>query len=492
MNPQALLDSIKGKSVMVVGDIMLDVFVYGDASRISPEGPVPVLSIARENHMLGGAGNVVANLAALGVNPFLFALSGADENGAKMRGIAKELGADITGLLEDNSRPTTVKTRFLAQGQQLLRSDFEKTHALSNALETRMLGLIEKALPMVQAVILSDYGKGVLTASLIAKVIDLAHAKGLPVLVDPKRHDYSIYKGADIVTPNRKELAQASGAAHVKSDVEIIAAARKIIAQAGIANVVATRSEDGMTLVGADGETHYRAQAREVFDVSGAGDTVIATIAACLAAGADLNDSAHIANIAAGIAVGKVGTTPVRPDEISVAFDNDADLSMQSPVFEDWPAAKEMVDRWKAKGLRVGMTCGCFDILHYGHVNYLAGARRNCDRLVLALNHDTSVKILKGPERPVNDQMARATVLASLASVDMVVFFGAEKTGEDNTPKAVIAALKPDLFFKGGDYIAASLPETPIVESYGGRVEIMNLYEGYSTTATIEKMKNKA
>lgn len=491
------LNKIPNVAVLVVGDLMLDIFSYGDASRISPEGPVPVLKVERETRMLGGAGNVITNLSALKAKPYLFALVGFDDHGAEARKIAQTLGADCAGLLEDESRPTIVKHRFLAQNQQLLRCDFEKTHSIYENLEDKMFGLIEKTLPKVQAVVLSDYGKGVLTRSLIAKIMDAAHKLKLPVLVDPKGFDYTLYNGADVVTPNRKELAEATNGLPTKSDSEVVTAAQKLMAQANIQNVIATRSEDGMSVVkGNDSANpvHLRTNAREVFDVSGAGDAVIATIAASMAAGASLEFAATLANYAGGIAVSKLGTTPVRLDELFAAVEGQIsnDHGLTARVFQDWDSAKEAVDVWKAKGLRVGFTNGCFDILHTGHVGYLATARQKCDRLIVGLNHDVSVKLLKGPTRPVNDEMARAAVIGALASIDMVVFFGAEKMGDDNTPSALIGALQPDCFFKGGDYKVESLPEAKIVHSYGGTVEVLNLYEGFSTTSTIEKMKKGA
>lgn len=487
------LKAIENLKIMVVGDIMLDTFIYGDVERISPESPVPVLAVTREDKMLGGAGNVVSSLAALKAKPVLFSVVGDDANGAEVASIAKSLGAETSGLITDKTRPTILKTRYLARSQQVLRTDIEKTHAISEDIENKILTAVQKGLKQAKAIVLSDYGKGVLTKSLLEKIIRAANEAGIPVLVDPKGHDFSIYRGADIVTPNRKELGEAAGVKNLKGDEEIVAAAKKIIRDCGIKNVLATRSEDGMSLVPSVGGTlHLKGQAREVFDVSGAGDTVIATMAAVLGTGADSFAAAEMANIAGGIAVSKVGTTPVRAEEILAALEGREDgNSLQAPI-AGWAQAGEQIRKWKAQGLKVGMTGGCFDIIHYGHVNYLNEARRNCDRLVLALNHDASVKILKGPSRPVNDEIARATVIGALASVDMVVFFGAEKTGEDNTPVALLTELKPDIFFKGGDYTVDQLPEAKPVLAYGGEVSIMKMHEGYSTTGIIEKSRKSA
>ena len=507
-----IIEKIPHSTILVVGDIMLDTFVYGSVSRISPESPIPVLSIARDNRMLGGAGNVLSNLSGLGAKTHIISVVGEDEYGGIVKGIAETMGADADTILSDPGRPTTLKTRYLARNQQLLRTDLEKTHKLDQDMEDKLIEKAGRALDDVQAVILSDYGKGVLTERIISTVIDQARKRSIPVLVDPKGQDYSLYKGAAVVTPNRNELSGATGGLPTKEDAHVVKAAETLIDQSGIAAVVATRSEDGMTIVqqSEDGTgfrqpTHLKTRAREVYDVSGAGDTVIATIAAALAAGASLVESAALANVAGGIVVAKVGTTPIRASELIEAQDREEYSLQTNPVGDmatidrtrqarilNWDDATQQVQKWRARGLKVGFTNGCFDILHYGHINYLNQARNKCDRLVLGLNHDQSVRLLKGPERPVNDELARATVIGALGSIDMVVLFGAEKDGEDNTPCALISKLQPDIFFKGGDYTIDQLPEAGIVQSYGGEVSIMSLFEGYSTTSTIEKMKEEA
>ena len=493
---QSLVETLKaaeGRKIMVVGDLMLDIYIYGEVERISPESPVPVLSIRNEDKMLGGAGNVLTNLCALGVTPVMFALVGDDDAGKTVAAIAKDLGADVSNIVRDPSRPTTLKTRYLAKHQHMLRTDVEKTHTIAYDLEKTMLSGIMKTMRDVQAVVLSDYGKGVLSKTMLENIVMAAKAAKVPVLVDPKGHDYSIYRGADFVTPNRKELAEATASPALKTDAEIADAAQKLIKQSGIACVIATRSEDGMSVVTASAEpVHLRTQAREVFDVSGAGDTVIATLAAMLSCGADITTAAKIANIAAGIAVSKVGTTPVRSDEIGDMIESGAQQGggRQARLADDSDALSQ-IRKWQAQGLKVGFTNGCFDIIHKGHVNYLDQARSHCDRLVLALNSDASVKILKGPTRPINDEEARAAVIGSLSSVDLVVLFGATKAGEDNTPCALIEKLRPDIFFKGGDYTIEQLPEAKVVQAYGGEVNIMGLEDGFSTTNIIAKSGQK-
>lgn len=486
------LNAMKGLSIMVVGDLMLDQFVYGDVDRISPESPVPVLNIQKQDMMLGGAGNVLTNLSALGITPVVFAVVGADTQAQFVRDIAKKAGADASGILTDESRPTTLKTRYLARHQHLLRTDFEKTHPLSSDIEAKIFAGIEKAMKGVKAIVLSDYGKGVLTKTLLSKIIATANKANVSVLVDPKGNDYTIYCGADIVTPNRKELALAAGTSALVSDDEITNAAQKIIKDCGVACVVATRSEDGMSVISSARPMHLKTEAIEVFDVSGAGDTVIATLAAAIAAGATMEDAARLANLAGGIAVSKVGTTPVRMEELYAALLRGVPGEGRVARLADESEAVDQVRTWQAKGLKVGFTNGCFDILHKGHVMYLEEARKQCDRLVVALNHDASVKILKGPSRPVNDEDARAAVLGALSCVDLVVLFGAAKTGEDNTPAAIIGKLRPDIFFKGGDYKEDQLPEAKVVRAYGGAVSIMNLQDGFSTSAIIAKSAAKA
>lgn len=483
------LEKMTASRVLVVGDLMLDRFVYGDVTRISPESPVPVLKVTREDLMPGGAGNVLANLKGLGVAATIVALIGDDDDGALMTRLAGALGE--TALVTAADRPTIVKTRFLASHQHMLRVDEERSKPITPETEAGLIAAVERLVPQHQALVLSDYNKGVLSKTVLKAAIAAAKKAGIPVLVDPKGTDYGCYAGADIVTPNRKELAEATGGLPTATDADIEAAAGNIIATAGIAAVVATRSQDGMSVIRqGDAPLHLRAQALEVFDVSGAGDTVIATIAAALAAGASLNDAAALANLAGGIVVAKVGTAAIRAEELLRAANGEGSTVSASgqAALCGWDEAREQVKRWQAQGLKVGFTNGCFDILHAGHVHYLNEARGHCDRLVLGLNHDASVRILKGPTRPVNIETDRATVIGGLGAVSLVVLFGAEEKGQDNTPCALIDHIRPDLFFKGGDYTVDQLPEAKIVQAYGGEVRLMGLTAGLSTTNTIKKI----
>ena len=492
---KSLIKNYHNQDILLIGDVMLDRFVYGGVSRISPEGPIPVLSVAREDKMLGGAGNVFANLQGLGCSVQMIAVVGKDDAAQEIKNLIEVLGGSSDGLVHDEGRPTILKTRFLSQNQQLLRVDYEDSLEVSDALQRQILEKAETIISGKKVLILSDYGKGMLTPWLIQKLIKLAKKNKVPVIVDPKGNDFSIYKGANIVTPNRKELSEATGGHAVGSDQEIEEAARILIKQSGIETVFATRSEDGMSVISKkENPIHLETQAQEVFDVSGAGDTVVAVIAASIAAGATRQQAAELANIAGGMAVAKVGTAIIRGSEMSEAVEQGSIVS-QKPygisTVADQEAAKEKIRLWQAQGLKVGFTNGCFDILHYGHVNYLNQARNKCDRLVVGINHDKSVKILKGEDRPINDEMARATVIAALGSVDMAVFFGAEEAGQDNTPCALVNFIRPDILMKGGDYTIDQLPEGKVVLAYGGEVDIMPLYDGYSTTNIIKKSANK-
>lgn len=492
-----IVKSMENKPVLVIGDIMLDRFIYGSVNRISPESPVPVLSVSRENKMLGGAGNTLFNLVNLKCDARILSVIGNDNEGQEILELLKKHNISSNGILKVNDHPTTVKTRFLAGHQQLLRTDFERIENISSETEKNLLKTLKNLIEGVKVIILSDYGKGLLTPSFLKSIIALAKERNITTLVDPKGLDYSIYNGANIVTPNKKELSEAVSGLPVETDEDVTHAGQTLIKEAGVSSVVATRSKDGMSVITENKTTHIKSASDiEVFDVSGAGDTVIATLAASLAAGAKIEHAAYLANIAGSIVVSKVGTAPIRSEElIKVLREKDTkdpqiDRTRKAPI-SNWDEAQEESRRWKAKGLKVGFTNGCFDILHLGHVNYLNDARKNCDRLIVGLNSDSSVEILKGPERPVHDEQSRATVLSALGAVDMVILFGAQKDGDDNTACALLELLQPDVYFKGGDYTEDQIPETPTVKKYGGKVNVMPVYNGHSTTNSIKKMKNE-
>ena len=464
--------------VLCIGDVMLDRFVYGSVNRISPEAPIPVIRVERESAMLGGAGNVARNATALGASVQFLSLVGDDLPGREvMEYIASDPGVEPYIQTERN-RPTTIKTRYIAGGQQLLRSDNETTADIAPATISNLSALAGQLAPDVAAIILSDYGKGVLHADVVVAAIATARKAGKPVIVDPKGSDYSIYRGATVVTPNRAEAEAATGIA-IHSDEDAVAAATKIITECGIENVLLTRSQDGMTLVTQDGVAlHLPTEAREVFDVSGAGDTVVACLAA---AGSSLADAARIANVAAGIVVGKIGTAVVYPDEL-VSTLHHHDLMIGEAKLMPLDRMVDRAERWRRKGYKVGFTNGCFDLLHPGHLSLLKQARASCDRLIVGLNSDASVKRLKGDSRPVQSEAARAAVLGSLETVSGVVIFG------ENTPIELIKAIKPDILVKGADYTIDKVVGAEIVHGYGGKVVLANLEDGFSTTSTIARM----
>ncbi len=473
----ARLDALHGVCVLCVGDIMLDRYVEGAAERISPEAPVPVLRVERQSAMLGGAGNVARNLAALGATARLVAIVGGDEAAREVIALADAQGGLTHDLIADPDRRTAIKTRYLAAGQQLLRADDESTGEITGAVEAEIIGCAMAALADCGAVVLSDYGKGALTDGVIAAIVAAAAKQNVPVLIDPKGGDYRRYRGARLVTPNRKELAEASGLP-TGTDSEVALAAQEIIDISGIAAVLATRGADGITLLESGGELIYLpTEAREVFDVSGAGDTVIAAIAAGLAAGFSLADSGRLANAAAGIVVGKTGTAVARVAEIAAALEGRGEGKLV-PL----ERLHELVAGWRREGHRVGFTNGCFDLLHRGHFSLLAQARAACDRLIVALNSDDSARRLKGDGRPVNAEADRALALGSLVDVDLVVIFG------EDTPIVLIEAIRPDLLVKGADYTLDQVVGADIVQGYGGKVLLAELEPGHSTSATIAKL----
>ena len=478
---QNWLPKLRQVSVLCVGDVMLDQYVYGDVDRVSPEAPIPVLNVNRRAHAIGGAGNVACNIAALGAVANLVAVIGADSSGGQVR----DLLADVEGiepqLLVDADRPTTVKTRFIAGSQQLLRADDESVGTLAQAL---LDGVVDGAAAVLseakpQAVILSDYGKGVLPDTVIDKLIAAARAAKVPVIVDPKGADYSRYTGADVLTPNRRELGEATRMTTVTSD-EVVAAAQSLIDQCGVRHVLVTRGAEGMSLVSAEeAPVHLPALAREIFDVSGAGDTVVAVLAAGLAAGMAVAEAAQLANVGAGLVVAKVGTAVVRNAELADAADAAANIS-KSIVDENQLA--ERIAQWRSRGLSIGFTNGCFDLVHPGHISLLEQAQSHCDRLIVGLNSDASVTRLKGAGRPVQNAAARGRVLASVAAVDAVVVF------DDDTPIDLISQIRPDVLIKGADYTLDEVVGGDIVQSFGGRVVLADLVDGFSTTETIARL----
>ena len=475
--------SLAGLRILVLGDVMLDRYVYGAVTRMSPEAPIPVLAIEREMAMPGGAGNVALNIAALGGAAILVGLVGDDAAGAELRDLlARQRTAITTDLVVDAARPTTCKTRFVADRQQLLRADAEQAAPAGAAVTDALLAAFRRHLAEADAVILSDYAKGVLSAELLKAAIAAARAADVPIVADPKSADFRRYNGVTVLTPNKGEAVAATGQV-IAADIDAaVAAATALRTAFEVKAILITRGAAGMTLAERGAAVlHLPASAREVFDVSGAGDTVVATLALALAAKQTLADAARLANAAAGIAVGKIGTAGVRPDELRHALQAGRAHGIEAKI-AGLDAAHEQVARWRARGERVAFTNGCFDLIHPGHVSLLAQARGAADRLVVGLNTDASVRRLKGPERPVQNELARATVMASLAAVDLVVLF------DEDTPLDLIRLLRPDVLVKGADYRVDQVVGADVVQAYGGRVLLADLTPGQSTTGTIARI----
>ena len=466
------------KRLLVLGDVMLDKYIWGDVGRISPEAPVPVVRATHHSEQPGGAANVAMNLARLGAKVSLVGFTGGDADEALLAASLKVNGID-PAFVSCAGFPTITKTRIVGGRQQMLRLDSENLGKRAEGDHDRLLARVLEELPRCHAVVLSDYAKGVLAPALCQAVIAEARKLGLPVLVDPKTADFSRYKGATTICPNLSELSVASreDAGNLEA---MLAAGERMVGEFDLEYLTATLSEKGIAVIRPGNRFLAPAVARQVFDVSGAGDTVIAVLALCLASGLAIEPSVQLANIAAGIVVGKVGTVPVEKFELLAALEPDIALHAEDKVL----SREELVLRvavWRANGERVVFTNGCFDLLHVGHITVLEQSRRLGDRLIVAINSDASVSCLKGPSRPVVGERERARVLAALAAVDAVVVFG------EATPLELIVASRPDVIVKGGDYNEDTVVGAKEVKSWGGKVAIVPIVEGHSTTRLIER-----
>jgi D-beta-D-heptose 7-phosphate kinase/D-beta-D-heptose 1-phosphate adenosyltransferase len=460
---------------------MVDRYVYGEVARISPEAPIPVLLRASEQVMLGGVGNVARNVAGLGGRASLVGVIGNDAAGHETTDLIGQ-DAGLEGhLVVDPSRPTTVKTRFVAGGQQLLRLDAERAGISSRDIETQIALAIEDAAETAGAILLSDYAKGVVTPSVIEACLRAAKSAGAKLIVDAKARSLVKYGAVDLIKPNALELHVLTGLP-TETDEEVEAALAQVLSDCAAKAILVTRGARGMSLAERGRPVrHIRGVPRRVFDVSGAGDTGLAALGLALAAKADIVEAVEFAVLASGVAVTKIGTAVVTPAELIEAEQTAAAPRVDAKIANRQRVADETA-RWRAQGLRVGFTNGCFDILHRGHVAYLAQARAWCDRLVVGLNSDRSVKALKGEGRPVNDEQSRALVLAGLSSVDLLSVF------DEETPMDLIKAARPDVLIKGADYSVATVVGADFVQSYGGQVRLADLVDGFSTTAAIARM----
>lgn len=462
-------------SVLVIGDVMLDRYWFGDTSRISPEAPVPIVKIGGSDNRPGGAGNVALNIASLGAKVTLLGLIGNDEAADTL--IDQLAAANVAhDLCRMPDVATIIKLRVISRHQQLLRMDFEEK--FNTISKDQLIENFKKHLPHTNLVILSDYSKG--TLSDPQTLIELARAANVPVLVDPKGSDFSIYQHATIITPNYKEFEAIVG--HCRNDQEIVAKGQAFLAKYHVEALLVTRGENGMTLIRRDDSAHLPAYAREVFDVTGAGDTVIAALGSSFAAGADLLHATSLANLAASIVVGKLGAATVSTTELEVALSGKTSYATGIVNEEQLLQA---VKQARAQGKKIVFTNGCFDILHAGHVTYLQLAKQQGDFLIVAINTDESIRKNKGENRPINNLEHRLTVLAGLSAVDWVVPF------PDKTPERLLKMLQPDLLVKGGDYTLDQVVGAEIVRAYGGEVRIMSHNITTSSSSILAQLQSE-
>src|SRR5215212_7070993 len=481
----ALSHAIAGRTVLCVGDLMLDEFVYGEVARISPEAPAAVIAVQRSQTNVGGAGNVARNIASLGARCIIVGLIGDDDAGSELKTALSRESLIESILVCDSERPTTRKVRFVSEhySTHMLRADWEHAAPAAADIEQKLIDAILPLLSRADIVLLSDYAKGVLTARVIRTLIDTARKLGKAVIVDPKSPNFTIYRGATVLTPNLKEFADATRS-RADSQKDIADAATETMRLVDCEAMLVTQSEHGMTLVPRKGEAvHVSAHPVKVRDVSGAGDTVAAAVAVTLAAGADWETVLRMANAAAAVAVSKKGTATVTSAELRRRILPHAFLAAEEKIVSRGDGLKAHLLEWQRQGFKVGFTNGCFDILHPGHVKLLTAARSACDRLIVGLNSDSSVKRLKGEGRPVQGERARSEVLAALEAVDLIVIF------EEDTPLKLITEIKPGVLIKGGDYTREQVVGHEIVEADGGRVLLVDVLPGFSTSSLVNRAR---
>ncbi|MEM9178753.1 MAG: D-glycero-beta-D-manno-heptose 1-phosphate adenylyltransferase [Pseudomonadota bacterium] len=479
-----IVDDFQNKRVLVVGDVMLDQFVRGGINRISPEAPAMVLNIKSQSWVVGGAGNVAVNIADLGGVAELIGLVGNDAAADRLDGLCDAWPNLNTDFVKDAGWVTIQKTRYIASDRHILRTDMEQKHVPHGVAE-QLSERIRASAPNCDAMVISDYSKGVVSDLVIKTMVELSRLHNIPLIADPKRRGFQDYRGCSILTPNRKELSDAT-ALDANTDDEI-ARAIPIAMDQFDGPIMLTRSEQGVSLFEPNGTVfHDPAQCKMPRDVSGAGDTVAAALALAMSTDADLETCMKVANAAAGVVVSKSGTASLTPQELVDAMLRDpGEAGDRQSKLSTHTSAREVTAAWQMEGLRVGFTNGCFDIVHPGHVKLLREARSRCDKLIVGLNTDSSVSRLKGPERPIQSEGARADVMAALESVDLVTLF------DDDTPLELIKAVRPDIIFKGADYTVDQVVGGDFVQSYGGSVELIDLAPGQSTTRLIERSQKE-
>ena len=476
---KTLIPKFEGKKILIVGDLMLDEHIWSKVNRISPEAPVVVADVIRISHVPGGCGNVAANVVSLGGYPLLVGIIGRDSSGDKLQRALRNLGIDTRHIITAGERPTTLKSRIIAGSQQVVRVDREEKNQVSDRLSRHILSVASRLIKKADAVIISDYGKGVLSASNCQQIIRLAKRARKPVLADPKGSNYSKYRGITIMTPNQLEAETATGI-KITDPESLEKAGQKLMRELKLPNLMITRGREGLSLF-ESGQKRFDIPAvpREVFDITGAGDTVIATLALGIASGAALHDAALLSNYAASVKVSKIATQPVYRMELEEALEEREPAGRKIKARSD---LAPIIKRLKAEGAKIVFTNGCFDILHLGHVRYLKEAKKLGDILVVGLNSDSSVRKLKGKDRPYVSELERAEILASLECVDYVVIFS------ETRPDNLIKLIRPDIHVKGGDYSVNELPERHLVKSLGGKVVVIPPIKGRSTTSLIERI----
>jgi D-beta-D-heptose 7-phosphate kinase/D-beta-D-heptose 1-phosphate adenosyltransferase len=471
------------KAVVVVGDVMIDRYVTGKVERISPEAPVPVLLHSHDRAVAGGAANVAVNILALECDVRLVGVVGNDQNADDLREILEQVGVSSVHLVTDAARPTICKTRVVSGRQQFFRIDREVVGRLSDQAEIAIIESARAAMALADIVAISDYGKGILSNHVLEQVIGTAKSLGKPVLVDPKRRTFEAYRGADLIKPNAGELSAASGMP-CSTDAEIEAAADAIASQFDGA-ILVTRAEAGMSLIRRGSPVrHFKSSVLEVADVSGAGDTALAALAVSLVEGRAIEDAVTTSNIAAGVAVSKLGTAIVNRAELDAALARASSPKHHPGSLVTQSAAADIAASWRRMGERVVFTNGCFDLIHTGHIELLTFAAREGDRLIVGLNTDASVKKLKGPTRPIQAELDRARIIGALRAVDLVVLF------DETTPLSLIDAISPDVLVKGADYTEDQVVGGDVIKARGGRVALFPVVEGRSSTKIVERMRS--
>ena len=466
-----------------MGDIMIDQYIYGHVDRVSAEAPIPIISYERERTMLGAVGNVARNVVSLGGQASIIAIIGDDDAGRDAVRLVAEQSSLEADLITVQGRRTSVKTRYIAQGQQLLRADREDTNPLDERSITRLIAAIQSEINETQILVLSDYAKGCLGDRVLRSAIEAARAANVPIIVDPKSRNFSQYSGVTLLKPNIKELEDATGIS-CDDDESIESAGRKLLDNLDVEAILVTRSEQGMMLI-SKGQPALQISDRvhEVYDVSGAGDTAMAVLALVLGSGAGFPEAAALANKACSLVVGKVGTATVFPDELTHALQS-AEIDSAERKIRTMAELAEALDQWRSTGTRIGFTNGCFDLIHTGHVSLLAQAKDTCDKLIVGLNTDTSVRLIKGEDRPINSETARAVVIASFGCVDIVVLF------DEDTPINLIETIRPDVLIKGEEYKEEEVVGGEFVKSYGGDVFLAKFTPETSTSKTIGKIRS--